>query len=149
MIHLQQLSKRILWVWRIRALCLAAAGFFLCGIAAVFSGAAAFFLGAVSALLFLLACVWYYPQRYRSSRWEITPQAAKLAVGVIFCYERTLPLSRVQYAELLRTPAQRLCGVCTLILHAAGAKLSIGGLSLSQGTELYRRINGRDTHEQS
>ena len=41
---MQQLSKRILWVWRIRALCLAAAGFFLCGIAAVFSGAAAFFI---------------------------------------------------------------------------------------------------------
>lgn len=144
---MQQLSMRTLRVWRIRALCVAAAGFFVCGVLAVFSQTAALALGLLTAVLFLLACIWYCPQRYHSSRWEITGQAAQMAAGVIFHYERALPLSRVQYAELLRTPAQRLCGVCTLILHAAGAKLSIGGLSLDQGTKLYYRINGRDSDE--
>lgn len=144
---MQQLSLNTVKVWRLRALFLAAVGFFLCGVLAAFNWLAAAVSGAVIAALFLLACLWYCPLRYRTCRWSVTGSAAILTAGVVFRFRRVLPLERVQYAELLRTPAQRLCGVCTLILHAAGAKLSIDGLDNRQGTLLWNRINGRESDE--
>ena len=142
-VTLQPLFSKTVLVWRIRLVCITAAGLFLCGVLAVFSLAAGVVAGVILLCLFLVACFWYCPRRYRSYRWKIDETNAQIHHGVFFHIQRTLPLSQVQYAELLCTPAQRLCGASTLILHAAGANLWIDGLSLEEGRNLWNQINRR------
>ena len=142
---LQPLFPKTILVWRIRLVCVTAVGLFLCGALGVFSFVLSVVSGVVLLCVFLVSCLWYCPRRYTSYRWYLDEGTAQIYKGVFFQVQRILPLSQVQYAELLRTPAQRLCGVSTLILHAAGARLSIDGLSLEEGRKLWNRINqGRE-----
>lgn len=143
--RLQPLFPKTVLVWRIRLVCATAAGLFLCGALAAFSLVLSAAAGAILLGIFLISCLWYCPRRYQSCSWRLTEDNVQICKGVFFRVQRILPLSQIQYTELLRTPAQRLCGASSLIFHAAGVKLSIDGLSLGQGRYLWKQVNqGRE-----
>ena len=142
---MRELSHRAVLVWRLRMGAAAVAAAFFCGACAAFSPLLAGLLAYALAGLGLPLTLWYFPARFRRARWQAAEEILTLS-GVFFLRRRQLPAQRVQYAELRQCPIQRRLGVCTLVLHAAGASLTLGQLELSDGEALWRRFSGRDDH---
>ena len=136
----RSLSRQVVIVWRLRGTLLAVAAAFLCGALAVFNRTlsllCAFFAGAG----YLIFMAWYCKARFESTTYALLPGVLLLRCGVFFKREIRLEFARTQFCELVRSPAERALGLSALTLHAAGAKLRLGGLTEDEALALRRRV---------
>lgn len=79
-------------------------------------------------LIFFAVDLVYFPARLRRLSLTITPSHIILTDGVFFPLTRTLPLANIQLTTVYRGPFQRLFGLSTLMVTAAGGRLIFPGL---------------------
>lgn len=136
----QLLNKKAIIVWHTRATILLIIMAFLCGGVGVFSIKAAGVLLATGLCVYGYGVIFYHKQRYEAERYKITPIQVQIERGVYFSRAISIYIKRIQYIELTQDPIQRFLGLCTVIFHAAGIKVSLAQLEFAQGQAIRDKL---------
>lgn len=105
---------------------------------------------AILLVLFVLAIFW--PSlSYRWASWRLDEEGLEIRRGVLWRHRITVPLGRVQHADVSQGPLQRQFGIGTLTVHTAGtqhAAVPLQGLTYETAIELRDLIVGqkKDQH---
>lgn len=94
--------------------------------------------------LFVLVSLWiltfmWPPLEHRHASWRLDSEGLEIKRGVLWRHHITIPLGRVQHADVSQGPIQRTYELGTLKVHTAGthnASVELEGLSHSQALEL-------------
>ena len=87
------------------------------------------------ALWVLYLAVWL-PLRFFRLGYRLEADRVLVTDGVLFPTVRIFPLAALQTASVSADPLQRLCGLRTLRLTAAGSELALPGLTASEAVRL-------------
>lgn len=78
---------------------------------------------AVVALLAILAVLW--PRwDYQRTSYRVDEMGLEIRRGVIWRHQLSVPIGRVQHADVSQGPLQRMFGIATLTVHTAGTQNS-------------------------
>lgn len=95
-------------------------------------------------VVFLFAMAWRWPTiSYRHTSWKLDEEGLEIHNGVFWKHQITVPLGRVQHADVSQGPIQRYFGLGTLIIHTAGTQNSsvvLSGLNQTTAIELRDQI---------
>ncbi len=102
-------------------------------------------LGAGLVLLLLVAVSSFFwpPIHYRHLRWRLDEQSLEIRRGVFWKHRISIPLGRVQHADVSQGPLQRMWNLATLTVHTAGTlvpSISLEGLEHSVATAIRDRL---------
>jgi len=103
-------------------------------------------------LLALFAYAVFWPSlSYRRACWRLDVEGLEIRRGVLWRHRITVPLGRVQHADVSQGPLQRQFGIGTLTVHTAGtqhASIPLEGLTYETAIELRDLIVGqkKDQH---
>jgi membrane protein YdbS with pleckstrin-like domain len=97
-------------------------------------------LTAAWVLLFLLLYLVWLPLYYRSIRFRVGERAVLLRSGVLLRKTAVMPVAAIQFTGLRALPGERILGLCTLQLVAAGARLRLPGLPRGEAEGLAARL---------
>ena len=101
-------------------------------------------LGALLALATLLYFTIAWPYKaFRHARWRLDSEGLEIRRGVIWRHDISIPLGRVQHADVLQGPLQRHFGVGKLTVHTAGtqnASIELDGLNHGLAVQLRDEI---------
>lgn len=122
-------AEKSVTVQRIRATAVLAVWWFLCGAAAVFSLTAAAVLAVLSLAVYFYFILFYFQKWYDNYRFTISKDRIYIEKGVIFSKRISVFRSRVQYAQLVQTPLQKLFHTCTVVYQTAGAAVYLSEIS--------------------
>lgn len=125
----KKLSEKSITVQRIRASAVLAVWWFLCGAAAVFSLACAAVLAILSLAVYFILILFYFQKWYENYRFTISNDHIYIEKGVIFSKKINVFRSRVQYAQYIQTPLQKLFHTCTIVYQTAGAVVYLSEIS--------------------
>lgn len=75
----------------------------------------------IVAILFLSAWRWP-PLAYRYASWRLDDEGLEIRRGVLWRHQITIPLGRVQHADVSQGPFQRMFELGTLTVHTAGTQ---------------------------
>ena len=102
------------------------------------------------ALLATLICVltfiaaWFWPPlEHRRASWRLDSEGLEIHRGVLWRHQITIPLGRVQHADVSQGPLQRQFELGTLTIHTAGtenASVALEGLAHWTAIELRDQI---------
>ena len=99
---------------------------------------------AFTFVVFLFAMAWRWPRiSYRHTSWKLDEEGLEIHKGVFWKHQITVPLGRVQHADVSQGPIQRSFGLGTLIIHTAGTQNSsvvLSGLNQTTAIELRDQI---------
>lgn len=87
------------------------------------------------ALWVLYLAVWL-PLRFFRLGYRLEADRVLVTDGVLFSTVRIFPLAALQTASVSADPLQRLCGLRTLRLTAAGSEVALPGLTASEAMRL-------------
>ncbi|MDG1873124.1 MAG: PH domain-containing protein [Mariniblastus sp.] len=76
---------------------------------------------------------------FRYTSWRLDTEGLEIRRGVLWRHRITIPLGRVQHADVSQGPLQRPFGIGTLIIHTAGtqhASIPLEGLAYETAVEL-------------
>lgn len=82
----------------------------------------------------------YLPGRYLRLGYHLGDDGLLITAGVLYFRTEVLPLSAVQTVRVTATPLQRLAGLRTLRVYAAGARLSVPGLPAAEAVGLAQAL---------
>lgn len=95
-------------------------------------------------LAYLFAMAWRWPSvSYQYTSWKLDEEGLEIHRGVFWKHQISVPLGRVQHADVSQGPIQRSFGLGTLVIHTAGTQNSsvvLSGLSQTTATELRDQI---------
>lgn len=127
---------------------------------AVFAGAAARFglgwwLGVgIACVVWFLLSLWMFvwpPIHHRYVRWRLDDTGLEIHRGVFWRHILSVPLARLQHADLAQGPLQRQWGLAKLIVYTAGtqhASVELEGLAYETAVglrdHLLRQLGTRD-----
>lgn len=96
---------------------------------------------AFTFVVFLFVMAWRWPMiSYRHTSWKLDEEGLEIHKGVFWKHQITVPLGRVQHADVSQGPIQRSFDLGTLIIHTAGTQnSSVVLLGLSQTTAIELR----------
>ena len=98
--------------------------------------------GAILIVLISFFASWFWPYlEFNRISYRIDQEGLEIRRGVIWRHSITIPLGRVQHADVSQGPIQRMYGIGTLTVHTAGtqnASIQIDGL------EYYHAVSVRD-----
>ena len=103
-------------------------------------------------LLSLLGYGIFWPSlSYQRASWRLDEEGLEIRRGVLWRHRITVPLGRVQHADVSQGPLQRQFGIGTLTVHTAGtqhASIPLEGLTYETAIELRDLIVGqkKDQH---
>ena len=140
---LRKPDLHMLTVWRIRLLLVALGPSFVSAYFLPRRGLVWWLFTAAWAGAFLYCYIFYYPIKYRKCSYSTTGEALLLHCGVIYTRVKAMPLTSIQYATVVSTPLQRLFGVRSLHVYAAGASLCLPGLPPEEADRLQRLLTPR------
>lgn len=129
------LSEKCLYIWKIRLTCVMAVWFFICGAIFVFSAALAAVCVSIGAVLYLFAFIYYLNAFYKAYSYRIGKKNVSIRKGIIFHKRIYIEKNRVQYAELIQTPLQRIFKTCTIAYQVAGAVVYLSQIDIKQANE--------------
>jgi membrane protein YdbS with pleckstrin-like domain len=111
------------------------------GLTAIWFGVAA---GATLLVVFSFAMAFYWPAvAHRHASWRLDEEGFEIRRGVWWRRQITIPLGRVQFAEVSQGPLQRLFELGTLTIHTAGtqnASVGLEGLAYSVAKSIRDQI---------
>lgn len=119
---------RVQYLWRTRLLLFCFPIALLDGFFYFLHPALFWVIFALWAVLFLTLYGLYFPMLYRSLNYQITSRHIRLRQGALFRRENMIYMENIQYLTLSQTPLQRLFGLATLHITAAGGSLRLAGL---------------------
>lgn len=109
---------------------------FLSGALAVISFEFAAVFGAVSLMFYLLSALFYIRRFVNSLYACIDGEKLIIKKGVIIEKCLILPLSKVRYYRVRKTPLSGLMGICTVIVYTSSGRVAIFGLNNKAADEL-------------
>lgn len=96
--------------------------------------------GAFLVVALLVIAALYWPRiEHRHMSYRIDEEGLEIRRGVFWRHQNTVPLGRVQHADVSQGPLQRMFGVGTLVVHTAGtqgASVELPGLGHEQAVAL-------------
>lgn len=96
--------------------------------------------GAIAISIFLFLAAWLWPRtEHRHSSWRLDKEGLEIRRGVFWRHQITIPLGRVQHADVSQGPLQRMFEVGTLTINTAGtqnASVSLEGIAYTTAVEL-------------
>lgn len=102
------------------------------------------FFAVCLVITFLFGMAWRWPAvSYRHTSWKLDDEGLEIHQGVFWQHQITVPLGRVQHADVSQGPIQRSFGLGTLVVHTAGTQNSsvvLTGLCQTTATELRDQI---------
>ena len=91
-----------------------------------------------------LIYVWYWPTvAHRHAHWRLDEEGLEIRQGVYWKHQVTIPLGRVQHADVSQGPLQRAYGLGTLTVNTAGtqnASVDLAGLAHEKAIELRDQV---------
>lgn len=121
-------QKKVLTLWRIVFSLGMAVPAFVSALIYSFGSVVWICVTAVWLLLFLGGYLFYLPLRYSKLSYSLTKDKIILFSGVIYTRQRAIPLRNIQFTSLKQNFLERIFGLCTLVVTAAGGHLVISGL---------------------
>ena len=103
-------------------------------------------------LLLLFGSAIFWPWlTYHKASWRLDEEGLEIRRGVLWRHRITVPLGRVQHADVSQGPLQRQFGISTLTVHTAGtqhASIPLPGLTFETAIELRDLMVGqkKDQH---
>lgn len=86
----------------------------------------------------------YWPRiAYQRARWRLDDEGLEIHRGVLWRHRISIPLGRVQHADVSQGPLERQFGIGKLTVHTAGtqnASVELGGLAYAEALELRDRL---------
>lgn len=144
----QQIDRRQITVSRIVGLVLAsivAIGFVIASIIIFFTSGLGTLLYSVagggflfSLLLFFLGYFWP-AYEFKHTAWRLDERGLEIRRGVIWRHQISIPVARVQHADVSQGPLQRSYELAKLTIHTAGtenASIELEGISHEQAIQL-------------
>ena len=108
----------------------------------------------IAFLLWLLLSLWMFvwpPIHHRYVRWRLDDTGLEIHRGVFWRHILSVPLARLQHADLAQGPLQRQWGLAKLIVYTAGtqhASVELEGLAYETAVglrdHLLRQLGTRD-----
>lgn len=86
--------------------------------------------------LFLLLAFLYCPACYAQFTFAVTDAMVKINHGVFYCRMDAMYIQNIQYTAITQTPLQKLLGLASLHIHAAGGSLHIPAMDDTQARQL-------------
>ena len=81
--------------------------------------------GTLSTVIILAVCLWHNVAIARSWSFDVSQQGLTARYGFVVHYERSIPVSRIQYTDVMSSPAHRYFGVVDLAIFTPGAMLPV------------------------
>lgn len=132
------LSKKSVFLWRVRATSVFIIAAFFVGASYAFSPITAVVGGIVMSVVYLTVILVYLPILYSSCQYSMTDSFVAIEKGVIFRKHMQISYSRIQYCVLVQGPLQRIFGLCTVRLLTAGSFEIMRDISLINGKKIKR-----------
>lgn len=131
-----KLPSKALLLWRLRLVAAIVApavlgGFFYYTIPNVFT-----IFTFVWFSLFLILCFLYFPFYYKGLSYAITESMVKVNRGVFYFRMDAVYIKNIQYTAITQTILQKVLGLATLRIYAAGGKVFIPSMDYSQARQL-------------
>ena len=99
---------------------------------------------AIASTLFLFTMAIIWPAlSYRRLRWRLSETGLEIHRGVLWRHQISIPVARVQHADVAQGPLQRQFGLGTLIVHTAGTQnssIELDGLKHEFAVQLRNEI---------
>lgn len=96
--------------------------------------------GALVLVVFSFCMAYYWPAVvHRHASWRLDEEGFEIRRGVLWRHQITIPLGRVQHADVSQGPLQRMFELGTLTVHTAGtqnASVALEGLQHSVAISL-------------
>lgn len=100
--------------------------------------------GAFLVLVAFFTAAWFWPPiSHRYASWRLDTEGLEIRRGVLWRHQITIPLGRVQHADVSQGPFQRMYDLGTLTVHTAGTQnacVELTGLTHSTAIELRDQI---------
>nr|WP_087302394.1 PH domain-containing protein [Anaerotruncus colihominis] len=95
---------------------------------------------------FLYFYIFYYPIKYRKLAYGTNAHCLLVYCGVIYTRVKAVPFTSIQYTSVFSTPLERLFGVTSLFVYAAGGRVYIPGLAPQDARELQALLTPGRPH---
>ncbi len=96
--------------------------------------------GAFLVVTVLYIAAWFWPPvSHRHAAWRLDAAGLEIRRGVLWQHQITIPLGRVQHADVSQGPFQRMLELGTLTVHTAGtqnASVELQGLTHTMAIQL-------------
>jgi len=100
--------------------------------------------GATALVIFSFVMAFFWPAVvHRHASWRLDEEGLEIRRGVLWRHQITIPLGRVQHADVSQGPLQRTMDLGTLTIHTAGtqnASVGLEGLTHSIAISLRDQI---------
>ena len=138
--YYRRTDKRGLVLWEIRLAIIAAIVSFITAL--LFDGIVFDIISLIWMCAYVVMAAWYYPIKYRKLSYNIDDNILVVNCGVIYRRRKSIFLNNIQYITSFKTPLQSLCGLRTVVVHAAGGFISIPNLKDSDADILIYTASG-------
>lgn len=78
----------------------------------------------------------YLPLLLKRKRYRVERERITAFGGYAYRYSNTIPVRNIQYVSLVAGPFERMLGICSVVIVAAGGRMVIQGLSKADGENL-------------
>lgn len=126
----KHLSEKYIRINRIRATLLLSLWWFICGGIAAFSLITASILAFISVAVYIFVIFYYLQAAYNAYTYTLGGEHIIIKKGVFFSKRINVFRSRVQYAQLIQTPLQKLFRTCTIAYQVAGAVVYLSEIDI-------------------
>lgn len=140
---LRPVPSRCGLVWSLRVLLAAAVLFALLCWLLPFGSLAWNAVAVVLCFATLFFAVFYFPQRARTTRYQLSDRHIVLQSGVFFSQTRTLRFTDIQCVSLLHTPLQTCWQLRTVCLFVPGRVFVLDAVDRKTAEQLAARVLGQ------
>jgi len=133
-------QPQVLFIWRV--LLVLAAFLLELLVSLVLGVGSAAWLGSTGfiALVFLAAYLVYFPLLYKSISFAIKEEKIIYVTGVFSRREKAVPLSAVQFVTVSQSILERVFGLSSVVITAAGGRIMIPGLKSADAQALAKAL---------
>lgn len=125
----QKISKKAIFVWRIRATLILFGAAFILGALFVFFPILSAIISTLVIITYILVMTVYYPHLYKNTSFSLVGKELTIEQGFFIKRKYTLSSKRIQYIITASDPIQRSLGVCSLSFMTAGSTKTLQNIT--------------------
>lgn len=148
---MQALHRRVILLWSIRVLVLAAiVGAIVAGIASMLLQRTPLYGALLGGGVFVLGAL-HAVAHYRRWRFDLQEDALELQRGVLTQVDSSVPYVRIQHVDTQRNVLARVLGLSSVVVYTAGSRgadVTIPGLTPGRARALHDRLRELAIHSE-
>ncbi len=133
-----KLSKNAIFVWRARFTVLFIFLFFLCGCVFVFNSTLSIIFGVGISIIYIFAVTIYSALLFSNYFYTFNEGFICINKGVFFKKIYNISYNKILYFECMQTPFQAYKKIYCLIIHTAGSRIVIDGITYNCALEIRK-----------